>query len=423
MSRNSVAVERPAILRKDHFWNLITFFLALGWIFLVALTLSTDVDDFKQYWQAAVSMLYNGDPYVLTTGDRQGYYYPPPFAYLMQPLGRLNYPVAQRVWFGINVVLLAMLVRKSLRLSKTNLGKRYWGVVLLSMALAPPTRLTLQLGQISLLVAILLISTVGFTRRNEWIGGLSLAGATLIRLFPAYLALSLIHRRSWRVLIWLTLWCFIIIIISIAAYGVNPFVSYVYRSLLSGDYPTAAAHNISFLGFWQRLLTTTPFSVPVTNQPALALIATLVSSTLVVTMCLLQHRSPHTEIGEQIQYSTWLCGLLLISPTNGYYSLVLLLLPSLLVLRYLELNPDRGIRNWLVFATALIWIPPTWSDWNPALYQFVHVRWGVLFLTPSLYGLIIYFGLLVVLARRSNRLPPDKEAAAQALPPMLHGTL
>ena len=92
--------------------------------------------------------------------------------------------------------------------------------------------------------------------------------------------------------------------------------------------------------------------------------------------------------------------MLLLTPANGYYNLVLLLLPCLAILRYLELSADRHVRTWLVIATALVCIPTGWTSAHPWLYQTLHIGWGLLVLTPPLYGLLLYFIVSVQLARR-----------------------
>jgi hypothetical protein len=93
--------------------------------------------------------------------------------------------------------------------------------------------------------------------------------------------------------------------------------------------------------------------------------------------------------------------MLLLAPINGYYNLVLLLLPLLAALKHLEQQPDRRAARWLILATALAWFPPGWTDVHPAVYDALHRGVGLLVLTPAIYGLAIYLGLLLWLARRS----------------------
>src|SRR5262245_1039977 len=147
--------------------NRIALVLAIIWLTLIGLTLTPEVDDFRWYWQGAHSFLETGDPYQLKDDPAalvpgqpppDAYLYPPLFAYLMQPLGMIGYRSAQWVWFALNTLLLGVLMALCQRLTNATLARRWWGVLVLGMLIAPPTRLTLQLGQASLLVAVLLVS-------------------------------------------------------------------------------------------------------------------------------------------------------------------------------------------------------------------------------------------------------------------------
>jgi len=69
--------------------------------------------------------------------------------------------------------------------------------------------------------------------------------------------------------------------------------------------------------------------------------------------------------------------MLLLSPINGYYNLVLLLLPLLAALGHLECYPDRRALRWLILATALVCIPPGWTHVHPAIYDTLHRGMGL----------------------------------------------
>jgi hypothetical protein len=409
-------VRQPASLLRRA--NGIALLLALLWLLLVGLTLTPQVDDFKWYWQAGRSFSQTGDPYrykdISITGiiaqpqpaPKPGdivapvfaYGYPPLFAYAMQPLGWLDYRTAQWIWFGLNTLLLGGLIVLCIRLSGAALARRYWGILSLVMLLAPPTRLSLQLGQISILLAIMLAGCLALERR-PYLAGLLLAGASWIKLTPAAIGMRYALRRPRSVLWWTIIAGLALLAISLLAYGVAPY-QYFFNSIVLGrEYPYAAEHNISFYGFWSRLLARSLYAVPLIDVPALARALTILSSLATLSVCVWATRAPSDKLGNQIVFCLWLCATQLLSPSNGYYSLVALLLPLLVVLRYLEQRPDRRVRLWLIAGTALACIPPTWSDWQPALYNAVHIGWGLLVLTPSLYGLLIYTFLLAWLAR------------------------
>src|SRR5262245_32881815 len=178
--RSDVLRSRSNLWRRADRINRIALALAIGWLILIGLTLTPEVDDFKWYWQGAHSFLETGDPYQLkddpaalnpaqppaAPGDAEILYsYPPLFAYVMQPLGMIGYRPAQWIWFALNTLLLGVLIALCQRLAGATLARRWWGVLVLGMLIAPPTRLSLQLGQVSLLVAVLLVSCLALESR------------------------------------------------------------------------------------------------------------------------------------------------------------------------------------------------------------------------------------------------------------------
>src|SRR5262245_43423523 len=115
--RSEVLSPRSATRRRAITINRIALALAVGWLILIGLTLTPEVDDFKWYWQGAHSFLETGDPYELkydpaalipaqppaAAGDAEILFsYPPLFAYVMQPLGLIGYRQAQWIWFALN---------------------------------------------------------------------------------------------------------------------------------------------------------------------------------------------------------------------------------------------------------------------------------------------------------------------------------
>lgn len=400
-------------LRRVRLINWVALALALLWLVLVATTLAPDADDSKQFWWGAVDLLQHGDPYAsrrdfLSNKQPQtsdvpsisGYKYTPIFAYLTQPLGLLSSQQNQWVWFGINSVALAGLIWLCIRCSGSGIAQRYWGLVALGTVIAPPTRLSLQLGQTSIVLALLQVGCYALARRHNVTAGFSLALASLVKLYPALLGFFFLLRRPRAVARWSAALAAALVGLFISFYGVAHYDSFLRTVVMSGDHPYGAEFNISLLGFWTRLFTQTLYSVPVINQPQIAKYATLLTSCLVLGVCAWVGRGTANAAGRLLEFGVWLCATLLLSPINGTYNLVLLLMPLLGILRYLEQHPDRAVRNWLVLGTALLCVPAGWSSALPALYNRMHTGWGVLLLTPSFYGLLIYLVLLAILARR-----------------------
>jgi Glycosyltransferase family 87 len=415
--RSDVLTTLSNVQRRAGTINRIALALAILWLILIGLTLTPEVDDFKQFRRGAVDLLQAGDPYatradpaaeaqrnpgtVDESGER-GFKYPPVFAYLFQPFGLLDHRQGQLIWFGTNLLMLGILIAQCIRMSGSLLARRYWGVVVLGTVLAPPTRLSLQLGQVSILMALLLVAVILLARRRPALAGLLLTLASMIKLYPALLGVYFLLRGPRRVAWWSLAWAIALVAAFLPIYGIQHYRTFADVVILSSNHPYTAEFNLSLVAFWTRMLAPSPYAVPLLDAPLLARALTIVSSLLVLGVCLFIGRRGDGDQKGLLEYSLWLCAMLILSPINGSYNLVLLLLPLLAVLGMQEQAPDRRTRNWLILGTALACFPPAWSDGFPAVYNAVHVGWGTLVLTPAFYGLLVYIGLLAWLIQQAG---------------------
>ncbi len=385
--------------RKEIVLNRWGVVLAIVWVGIVSLTLDPNYDDFERYWQAAVDLQWFGDPYV----TRLDYFYPPLFVYFIQPFALLSHETGQIIWLIINAIILASFLILCLQTNESRLVYRYWGLIVLVMTVAPPTRVSLQLGQVSILVALALIAVFLLARSNPATAGGILALISLIRINPALMGFYYLFRRPRRVVMWAVGIGIALVVGSLFLYGTGPYESYITNIVQQnatgeGVYPFTAQHNISIAGFWYRLFTESPYTIPITHNPTSAQWLTTLTSLIVVAVCIwaAQRGKKHgTIIEEGLRYSVWLCGMMLLFPTNGYYNLVILLFPFLWIMWLLERRRNNLARIWLAVATALVCIPPGWETFHPAAYQWLHTGWGVFFLTPSFYGTLLYLIILV----------------------------
>ena len=377
--------------------------LACLWFAVIVYKMSPLTDDFSFHWRAAGRLLGLGDPYAGQSAldlERQPYMYPPLFPFLVQPFALLSQSQAQWIWFGFNTLLLGLLVWLCIAVSGSRLARRYWGVVVLGALLWPPARISLQLGQVSIMLALLVIGSYVLARRHAAVAGLCLAAATLIKLFPGLLVLYFVLRRSWRVLWWSCIAGVLLLLLPLPFYGVEPYMGFMRMLLVDGQYPYAAEFNVSIQGFAERLFTKNLYVVPFADLPGVARGMTVVLAVVVLGLCFWAGWGPSDQFGKLLRFNPWLIGMMLLVPSNGYYNLVFLLLPFLTLLRYIERFRERDVRYWLILATVLAWVPTTWSDGYDRLYAMTHARWGLLILTPPVYGLMVYLVLLAVVARR-----------------------
>jgi hypothetical protein len=104
---------------------------------------------------------------------------PPPAAILFAPLAALPLSTAFFVWTGAQVLLLAWLVRRLLRLSTQWTSRERWLLVATVLAF-PPLLFTFQLGALSLFLLVCVFETYVSLKRADDVGaGLWLALGTL----------------------------------------------------------------------------------------------------------------------------------------------------------------------------------------------------------------------------------------------------
>ncbi len=168
--------------------------------------------DFTTYYLAAQALARGLSPYdqaVLNQlAAEQGgipvvaYIYPPFFAVSLRPLAALPVGVAGALWFWLNILWLALGVALVVRW--VGLGRAALAAGLLWAALLPPSHDTLLLGQVNTLLLALIagaFALVGREPRGSWgaiAGGVLLAVAALIKLFPAVFVLVLAAHGRWR---------------------------------------------------------------------------------------------------------------------------------------------------------------------------------------------------------------------------------
>jgi alpha-1,2-mannosyltransferase len=186
------------------------------------------------------------------------YEYPPTFLPIPRLLAAATTDFWQfrRLWFAVNVLAVALIVVVVARRVDTALGTH--SVWLTPWIVASPAIVgTLQVGNahlmfISLAVAAMLL----FERQRHAIGGALLAYAIVSKLFPGLLLLYLALRRDWRALGWTAGWGLVILAVSVADFGLAPFIAFADHlpRLISGEAfpafrnPAAIAINESVPG-------------------------------------------------------------------------------------------------------------------------------------------------------------------------------
>jgi hypothetical protein len=159
--------------------------------------------DFGAYYRAAHAVRRGTTLYVVDEYGPLGTYpYAPAFAYLLVPLGELDYLKACRCWLALNWLATAAGVLLALRLT-LGPGRRPADAWIIVAAAVVPVGAylwaNLHVGQASMLMVLGCLAWADCRRRERsFRGGLFLAGAVSLKLAPAVLAPYLVVRRDWR---------------------------------------------------------------------------------------------------------------------------------------------------------------------------------------------------------------------------------
>jgi hypothetical protein len=159
--------------------------------------------DFRAYYAAASAALV-GDGFVGvgTVNPGVSYVYPPIAVVLFLPQAAvgdlwagylLQTAVGSAAAVGVGLLVVSTVER---RRSLSTVDR----VLVVGFCLgSAPTAAALGLGQVDTLVALALAGAfVAVERDHEVVAGVALAGAALVKVFPAVLGLWLVRRRAWR---------------------------------------------------------------------------------------------------------------------------------------------------------------------------------------------------------------------------------
>lgn len=201
--------------------------------------------DFSAYWAAGASLLHGASPYQAhqlagpyAPQEQFLYLYPPPLAALVAPLSALfpnDYRAAAWLWTGLGAVVLALSVLALWRSER--LGERFpilagrgrWFLVAAAFAF-PPVVGELVLGNVHLvLLGLLTLAWLGIRRgdaRGEWIAGLAVGAAAIIKVFPVALLLWFLLTRRYRAAAAVVVGAAALALVTLPVTGIEPWLQY-----------------------------------------------------------------------------------------------------------------------------------------------------------------------------------------------------
>lgn len=366
--------------------------------------------DFSAYWSAAGRLLDGLSPYTAAQlagpyGPQQQflYLYPPPLAAAVMPLNALfpgEYQAAAWIWAGIGF---SILVASVLALQRAEaLGARFplltgrgrWWLVAAALAF-PPAVGELVIGNVHLLLLGLLTAAwLGIRRgtiRGEWVAGVAVGVAAVIKVFPALLLLWFLLTRRSRAAAAFVVGASVAAVAALPLTGVQPWL----------DFPTVLL-NLSAPTDTTDTLAPTVWLADAIGFAAGRIVVTVAGVLLLVAVSSAARRDLRSSRGPMLAGSFGAAVLLslLVAPAMYHHYLAITVLPFLLGLA-------AGVRlRWLALAYFLMW-----GGTQAALGD---ASWIVNRLAPTL-GILVLLASLATVAAGSGRVHGYRTDAAQTL--------
>jgi alpha-1,2-mannosyltransferase len=324
---------------------------------LFALTIATTVfavkiahrmPDYAVY-RTAAGRAVAAEPLYRESDGHWQFKYLPAFAVVMSPLAVVPDGIARAAWFGVSVALLAVLLRTSASLIP---DRRYSRGVLIGATVVLLGKFyvhELELGQVNILMAALVVGAAASMRRgNESLAGALVGCAIVVKPYAALLLPYLAARRRLRSLVPLVMVLTGALILPAAVYGLEGnarLLAEWWDTVTQTTAPNLSnPNNVSALSVFTRALGPGP--------PALVLAAITIVALLATSVLVFLRRGPIAS-PEGLEIGLLLTTMPMISP-QGWDYVFLVATPGVMYLvNYREALP-RAVRIPVVAALLII---------------------------------------------------------------------
>jgi len=283
----------------------------------------------------------------------------PLVALLWVPFGLLTYEAAAASWLALEVGLLLLL---AWLLSTTQSARELKASLLVAFGLLlvwNPVQVDLQFGQLSIPLALLLVSSYRTAAAGRpMLAGFLLGTAIAVKLFPLALTAYFALKGRWSIVAWSCGSALLLTGLAAAVLGGDAIASYVRDGLRAGAYWQAAEWNYSVFGLVWRSLAGGLLTLPLVDVPAAAWPAAMTAFALIwITTAWLMARSDNLELG----FSLGLCAILLSGLLTWEHYGVLAALPIVVIASRLSFGRwPRGPRRALAAVIVLTVAPFRW---------------------------------------------------------------
>ncbi|MDQ5854679.1 MAG: DUF2029 domain-containing protein [Chloroflexota bacterium] len=241
-------------------------------VYAAAFALQRHGPDFFIHWRAAYDVhlgrpLYRLDA-LLANHFGHAYKLPPFYAMLLLPFAAADDTFILLLHRLLNIALYGGTGALLARLLHPRLG---WPLALATlgiiMGLMQPAFDTIAYGQVDILLLLLLtLALLGLRSDRPWLVGLTIALATLIKLYPLIVSGFLLAQRAWKAVAWLVAMLALLTGIAVGVLGWQTHVIYLTQVLPRIGGGTSWIENQTINGFLSRLLTGTVRIDPVHDR-------------------------------------------------------------------------------------------------------------------------------------------------------------
>ncbi|MGO9608429.1 MAG: glycosyltransferase family 87 protein [Verrucomicrobiia bacterium] len=341
--------------------------IGLGWVSVYRAAYSPDHrSDFTVYTAAGDAALTGADLYKAQNPRGLSYVYPPPFAILMVPFSVLPVSLGTLAWYALSVLLTFWSLRMCVTMVREERrfdGDTFWPTVLAAGLVLPWFIQGTAEGQATLLMSWLVVAALYWQTNNRPIlGATCLAGAILVKVFPAVLLAYFMWRKKWR---------FVVATLVLVALGaiVPPAAVFGWNKTLTYWREWAAVVAAPSLGNEQQHRESpvngqlhSPYKVR--NQTLEAVcwrltgarharqIAVTTAIAMLVIIGLVGSRSQPQS--ESLIVSAVLVWMILAAPLSEFHYLLVLLLPMMAMVFVAIYEPD-GATRWLARAMLAVY--------------------------------------------------------------------
>lgn len=385
-----------------------------GYLLAIAPSLNKVPLDFRSFYYAGKAYSVGANIYnhknlnfiAQQSGDRgyvYPYLYPPALAFYLSPLSNLEKEKAGSVWRFLTAACIALLVVMSTYVCITlfhtpdkKILLIYGGSIALMTTL--PFYNNLKMGQINCFVLILVLLAViqASVYKRQFVAGLIIAPAVLIKLTPIGFLVYFILQKQYKVIYGLLIGALIIIVPTlIADNGLQNWQAFFYFSsttgygkTIPGLFPAASLPNFSVAGWAARLAT---------QLSSVNIITTAILGTLGLILCIRHYQLRRTSKGILLLLPYLI--LMTIGAPVSYLHHVVFIYPGILISSVTLLQSKHSLRIPLLI--GLLTLTLIASIDFPLYYK----RMGIdapLFQSLNLYALLGLFFIGLAVARVSK---------------------